>query len=217
MPSGTRPSSAFHDVLMLPELQELQVGVAMLLEPALMGLGRQRPDEPQAPLSVGEDAHHPSTTLYISASAETRAFSERWYRLKRSVDKRPSRSRGTRNSSFPTRVARVRGVARPIAETGLGALTWTCSERLGHLRLEDLLHHLAHDGAHESASSLTGAFQSVPVAVSFFWVMVCSPLGVIRQSHAYHRPSACLECLCTQVQHTAVRHVVWHRRTARRL
>ena len=46
---------------------------------------------------------------YISASAETRAFSERWYLSKSSVEKRPSRSRGTLSSSLPTRVIKVRG------------------------------------------------------------------------------------------------------------
>ena len=45
---------------------------------------------------------------YISARLETSACSERWYRAKSSVEKRPSRSCGTRSSSLPTRVTRVR-------------------------------------------------------------------------------------------------------------
>jgi len=45
---------------------------------------------------------------YISANALTSAFSDRWYRSNSSVEKRPSRSRGTRNSNFPMRVTRPR-------------------------------------------------------------------------------------------------------------
>src|SRR5215831_6818901 len=45
---------------------------------------------------------------YISANAATGARSERWYRSNSSVENRPARSCGTRSSSLPTRVIRVR-------------------------------------------------------------------------------------------------------------
>jgi hypothetical protein len=45
---------------------------------------------------------------YISASAVTSARSERWWRSNNSVENRPARSCGTRNSSLPTRVISVR-------------------------------------------------------------------------------------------------------------
>ena len=45
---------------------------------------------------------------YISASALTNAFSDRRNRSNSSVENRPSRSRGTRSSSFPIRVTSPR-------------------------------------------------------------------------------------------------------------
>ena len=45
---------------------------------------------------------------YISAKVVTNARSDRWYRSNSSVENRPSRSCGTRNSSLPIRVINVR-------------------------------------------------------------------------------------------------------------
>lgn len=42
--------------------------------------------------------------MYISAKAETRAFSLRWKRSNNDVENSPLRSRGTRSSILPTRV-----------------------------------------------------------------------------------------------------------------
>jgi hypothetical protein len=35
----------------------------MLLEPVLVGLDRQRPDQPQATLAIGKDAYHMGAAL----------------------------------------------------------------------------------------------------------------------------------------------------------
>jgi hypothetical protein len=46
--------------------------------------------------------------IYISARAETRAFSDLWYLSKICVEKWPCRSWGIRSSSFPTLVTKPR-------------------------------------------------------------------------------------------------------------
>lgn len=55
--------------------------------------------------------------MYISARARTSACRERRHCSNCAVEKRPSRSRGTRNSSLPARVAKLRipGDDRPLA------------------------------------------------------------------------------------------------------
>ena len=39
-------------------LQQIHIEIAVVLEPGLVALDSQRPDEPQTALGIGEDSHH---------------------------------------------------------------------------------------------------------------------------------------------------------------
>ncbi len=89
---------------------------------------------------------------YISASALTSAFSDRWYRSNSSVEKRPSRSRGTRSSSFPNpRHQSPTVVPRPIAQAPRRPFAGPGPEGLGHVSLQHLLERFLHEPFQELA------------------------------------------------------------------
>jgi hypothetical protein len=49
--------------------QIVHVQITMLLEPVLVGFDRQRPDQPQATLAIGKDAHDVGAALDLLVQA----------------------------------------------------------------------------------------------------------------------------------------------------
>jgi hypothetical protein len=62
---GVRGSGGTAQRLLFVLVQIDHVEIAMLLEPVLVGLDRQRPHQPQAALGIGKDAHDVGTALKL--------------------------------------------------------------------------------------------------------------------------------------------------------
>src|SRR6516162_67101 len=60
---GVRGSGGTAQRLLFVLVQIVHVEIAMLLEPVLVGLDRQRPHQPQAALGIGKDAHDMGAAL----------------------------------------------------------------------------------------------------------------------------------------------------------
>ena len=82
--------------------------------------------------------------MYISAKADTSAFSDLWVSRQDLGGNCPCRSWGIRRSSFPTRPGHQSAavIARAITQSPGTAFSFFSPNRVSHLLLQDLLEHL---------------------------------------------------------------------------